>query len=76
MKTWWQKEETRTDLVVELIVTDKEDKDFHFLNKNTSNNERDTMSKDNNAFDKGFEKYNNPLMELLLLKYLIFEVYL
>lgn len=34
------------------------------------------MSKDNEAFDKGFEKYNNPLTKLILLKYVIFEVYL
>lgn len=33
------------------------------------------MSKNNEAFDKGFEKYS-PLTELILLKYVIFQAYL
>lgn len=33
------------------------------------------MSKNNEAFDKGFEKYS-PLTELILLKYVILQAYL
>lgn len=46
------------------------------MSKRNTNSERDTMSKNNKAFDKGFEKHSNPLKKLFLLKYVGSEVYL
>lgn len=46
------------------------------MSKKNANNGRDTMSKNNKAFDKEFERYSNPLKKLCLLKYVVSEVYL